>query len=211
MTVPGDPELRADVVDLVFGLRGSGLLGEHAVCLRDELRRRLPWLAAEMRAGVLGLAGLSAGDGGHYLTARTRLALRLPRDRVAEARMLVGQQLDLAGCIVGIERVGERELWPARVLYSALVCHDMADETGFLAESRRQIESKGFRHAALICGKARHMDGGDGEIIGFSLMVHGLAPDESLRLQTEGLGRGQQCGCGIFVPHKSIAAVGGEN
>jgi hypothetical protein len=41
----------------------------------------------------------------------------------------------------------------------------------------------------------------------FSLMLHALPPDQSLRLQHHGLGVHRLLGCGIFVPHKSAAAV----
>jgi len=42
----------------------------------------------------------------------------------------------------------------------------------------------------------------------FSLMLHALPEEQSLRLQRCGLGPHRLLGCGIFVPHKSAAAVG---
>jgi CRISPR-associated protein Cas6 len=48
----------------------------------------------------------------------------------------------------------------------------------------------------------------DAEIVGFSLMLHALAPEDSLRMQAAGLGTARHLGCGIFVPHKSAGAVG---
>jgi CRISPR-associated protein Cas6 len=45
------------------------------------------------------------------------------------------------------------------------------------------------------------------EIAGFSVVLHGLAPEGSLRMQSEGMGGDRVLGCGIFVPYKSIAAV----
>jgi hypothetical protein len=38
-------------------------------------------------------------------------------------------------------------------------------------------------------------------------MLHALSPEQSLRLQQHGLGPQRLLGCGIFVPHKSAAAV----
>ena len=40
-----------------------------------------------------------------------------------------------------------------------------------------------------------------------SLMIADLKPDESVRLQKQGIGEGRNLGCGIFVPHKGIDAV----
>ncbi len=37
-------------------------------------------------------------------------------------------------------------------------------------------------------------------IVGFALLVEGLRPDESLRLQEVGLGGRRHLGCGVFVP-----------
>ncbi len=45
------------------------------------------------------------------------------------------------------------------------------------------------------------------EIAGFSVVLHGVKPADSLRLQFEGMGGERGLGWGIFVPHKSIAAV----
>jgi hypothetical protein len=39
-------------------------------------------------------------------------------------------------------------------------------------------------------------------------MLHGLKRAESVAIQESGLGLHRLLGCGLFVPHKSIAAVG---
>ena len=40
-----------------------------------------------------------------------------------------------------------------------------------------------------------------------SLMLAELQPEESIRLQEDGLGPLRHMGCGIFIPHKGIEAV----
>jgi len=47
-----------------------------------------------------------------------------------------------------------------------------------------------------------------GGLRGYSLMLDGLSAADSLRLQETGIGRHRRLGCGVFVPHKSAAAVG---
>ena len=42
---------------------------------------------------------------------------------------------------------------------------------------------------------------------GFSVLLHGMTPELSLRLQERGLGELRLQGCGIVVPYKSVAAV----
>lgn len=205
MSAPVD-ELRAEAVDLIFALRGRAVMADYAERLRLELRRCLPWLDDDELAGVHPLGGLSEGEGERYLSGRSKLTLRLPRGRVEQAQALVGRQLDLGG-LAEVGRASVRELWPAAVLYSSFVSYGTADEAAFMAECRRDVGGLGFRNVRLICGMARR-SGGGAEVFGFSLMVHNLEADESLRLQSAGLGVERQRGCGIFVPHKSIAAVG---
>jgi len=38
-------------------------------------------------------------------------------------------------------------------------------------------------------------------------MVADLEPEQSVRLQQIGIGPGRTIGCGLFIPHKGIAAV----
>ena len=47
-----------------------------------------------------------------------------------------------------------------------------------------------------------------GEVHGFALMLLGLKRAESVAIQESGLGSHRLLGCGLFIPHKSIAAVG---
>ncbi|MFI4931427.1 MAG: type I-MYXAN CRISPR-associated protein Cas6/Cmx6, partial [Burkholderiales bacterium] len=59
------------------------------------------------------------------------------------------------------------------------------------------------------CGR-RQQIGAPGRVItGFSLMLHGLSAADSLRVQRAGVGPHRMLGGGIFVPHRSAAAVGG--
>ncbi len=42
-------------------------------------------------------------------------------------------------------------------------------------------------------------------------MVADLTVEESITLQQRGLGAGRKLGCGLFIPHKAIAAMKAEN
>jgi CRISPR-associated protein Cas6 len=196
-----------DVVDIVFGLRGRVVDLDHADRLWRGLHLRMPWLDGEEGAGVHPLAGVSRGDGEMYLTRRARLTLRLPRHRGDDARMLVGARLDLGGEVEVADETTVRPLAPAKVLYSPFVTMGETDEGRFLAACREQLAAAGIV-GDLVCGKARQATGEYGGWSGFSLMVHGLGAEESLRLQRQGLGGERKRGCGIFVPHKAVAAVG---
>lgn len=39
------------------------------------------------------------------------------------------------------------------------------------------------------------------EVVGYELVIEGLTADESVAIQTTGLGGRRHMGCGVFVPH----------
>jgi CRISPR-associated protein Cas6 len=192
-----------DVVDLVFGLRGRAIALDYADRLWRELSERMPWLAEDDSVGVHPLAGVSRGSTETYLTRRARLSLRLRRELCDAAGALVGAMLDLGGEVEVVGAPSIRMLQSSAVLYSPFVVIGISDEVQFLTACGEQIAGMGVG-GQLIAGRAR---GGEGGRQGYSLMIHGLKPEHSLHVQRMGLGNERQRGCGIFVPHKSLAAV----
>jgi len=196
----------SDAIDMVFSLSGSALRPDYALPLWQSLRAILPWLIAEPSAGILPIAGASAGKGILYLSHRAHLTLRLPQRRVADAYALSGLQMDLGGGItIGDARL--RALSPSPAQYSPCVAMGCSGEEEFLAACATRLDEIGVS-GSLICGRAQARSGEGGEIRGFSLMLHGLTAEHSLRIQQLGLGEARKLGCGIFVPHKTATAVG---
>ncbi len=198
----------AEVVDLAFALAGGGVPEDYADPLWQALAAALPWLAADEAVGVHPLARISPAAGRCYLSNHTRLTLRLAAHQVEPARALCGMRLELDEAL----EVGEaklRPLAPAKVMYSPFVAVGIGDEAAFLAECRRQMAALGVE-AQLVVGKAQAMRAEGVAVHGFSLMLHGLRAEDSLRLQRAGLGMQRKRGCGIFLQHRSVAPVGGD-
>ena len=201
-------EASTRMVDVVFALQEATLGDDHASALSAAIRRALPWLDDEPEAGILPLSGLARGDGVRFVGRRSRLALRLPIGRCASADALAGVRLDLDGVGLQLGASSVRPLFPARgVVYSHFVSVGVDDEVEFLARCTSLLAARGLK-PQLISGKARELRTADGSVRGFSLMLHGLAAAESLAVQEAGLGGHRALGCGLFVPHKSVAAVG---
>jgi hypothetical protein len=85
------------------------------------------------------------------------------------------------------------------------------EEADFLAAVQAELAALGVP-GQPICGK-RHQIRGAADasappLAGYSLMLHGLAPAPARRLLEAGLGTHRHLGCGIFVAHRSAAAVG---
>ncbi len=195
-----------DSLDFAFTVAGDALDREYPYALFRALAQALPWLTEEPLAGVHPMRGLTACADRMLVGGRARLTLRLPAERAEDCATLQGARLELPAPLE-IGRVTQRELLPYPVLHSRLVVVGSEDEIDFVARIERAIEELGIE-AEVIVGRR-------GEVVierrreaGFSLMLHGLSPEESLRAQRQGIGRHRMLGCGLFVPHKSIAAVG---
>ncbi len=197
-----------EMVDVVFELEAGTIAVDHADALAGALRRALPWLDEEPRAGILPLSGLGRGDGRHFVGRRSRLVIRMPNRRSASADSLCGRTLDLGGEPLGIGRSSLRPLLPVtEVVYSHFVSFDTADEIEFLDACRAELAARQIG-GEPVTGRARRMKTATGEVHGFALMLHGLKRADSVSIQESGLGRHRLLGCGLFVPHKSIVAVG---
>jgi CRISPR-associated protein Cas6 len=195
------------MVDVVFPLAGHSLPRDHAQALQQALTEALPWLSEEPLAGIHPVK-LVAGTGNQALLShRTRLLLRMPRARVAAAHALTGQTLEVGGCTLQLGAPHLRELLPHATLYAPAVAAPGADEATFMQGVAGQLQALAVR-SQTVCGKRGSQLAQGQTITLFSLMLHGLSLADSLRLQEHGLGPHRLLGCGIFVPHKSAAAVG---
>ena len=198
------------MVDVVFSLAEGSFPDDHADALSLAVRRALPWFDDEPEAGILPLSGVAHGNNGVcFVGRRSRLALRLPMHRSASADSLAGTRFDLDGSWLTLGKSSMRPLLPARgVVYSHLVSVGTGDEIEFLALCRALLAERGLK-PQLISGKAHELRTAQGVVRGFSLMLHGLGAAESLAVQESGLGTHRALGCGLFIPHKSVVAVGG--
>lgn len=201
-------EASSVMVDVVFALADATLEDDHASALSAAVRRLLPWFDEEPEAGILPLTGLARGNNVRYIGRRSRLVLRLPIHRSACADLLAGARIDLDGVVLEVGIGSVRPLLPARgVVYSHFVSVGTDEEAEFLARCESLLAARGLK-PQLITGKPRELRTANGMVRGFSLMLHGLGNADSLAMQETGLGEHRALGCGIFVPHKSVVAVG---
>ena len=191
------------VVDVCFEVRCERLPQDYGYSLFRALADRLDWLEKDASAGVHPLHGTAAAADELFLGRRARLMLRLSPERAEQALELSGARLALgSGLEIGPGRL--RELMPFATVYSHFVSTGTADEAEFLGHAAAQLKAAGLPES-MITGKAHAASTPEGTVRGFSLLLHGLTPKQSLAVQESGLGEGRKLGCGIFVPHKAIA------
>lgn len=196
----------ASVVDVVFGLAGKTLPVEHAYVLWRAVGSWLPWLEGESTAGIHRLRTAPTGYGVVLLANRAKLTLRVPERRLGETLALAGKTLDVGGSGLAVGTGVARPLSPWATLHAQQVVAGAAGEAAFQDEVAEWLHGRGVA-CQFITGRRRAVTVGEREIVGFSVVLHGLTPDASLKMQSEGMGSDRALGCGIFVPHKSIAAV----
>lgn len=194
-----------NVIDIAFVIDGGQLPPEHARALAEALEQALPWASDSATLGVHPLK-LARGGGQALLSGRTRLTLRVPRERAEAVVGLAGGELPLPGGSLRLGAAQARELLPWGTLYAHCVsAGDSVDELAFLQAAQTELQALGIR-GRVICGLPRR--GADGALQGYGVMVDQLSATDSVTLQCHGLGAGRRVGLGLFVPHKSAAAVG---
>ncbi len=203
-----DPQTRFSevAVDVVFPLEGATLARDHAQALQLALCAQWPWLLTDALAGVHAIKLVSGTETQGMLSRRARLLLRVTTQRAAELMALPGLDLNVQGHPLHLGAPHLRELQPHATLYAYKIAADSADEVALMAAVTQELAALAIG-GERVCGKRQHMLVAGREVDTFSLMLHALAPEQSLRLQQHGVGPHRLLGCGIFVPHKSAAAV----
>ena len=199
-------ESTASVRDAQFDLIGLELPEDHGQVLYEALLAYLPWLKDTPGAGIHPIHGAASGHGSLVINRRGKLVLRLPITRLPDALVLSGKSMDLGLGPIKIGGLKEKPLLPFGYLYSPFVDMGTTDEAVFLAEVRARLDELGVQ-AGLIPGKQRKMHTPEGEVGGFSLMLHDVSLAHSIAVQEGAIGHNRLRGCGIFVPHKSIKEV----
>jgi CRISPR-associated protein Cas6 len=210
------------VVDLDLPVRGDTIPADHGYAFFAAICRVLPSLHADTSVGIHPVRGRLVGHRQLALTPDSRLTLRLPASRIAEALPLAGQRLDLDGAQLALGLPSIRPLVPATTLASRLVVIKGFTEPGpFLEAARRQADALGL--GARLALVARANDGSlegvtsrdagepirrtlrirDKTVVGFALAVAELTAEESILVQETGIGGRRRFGCGLFSPLRS--------
>jgi CRISPR-associated protein Cas6 len=201
------PELVSDaVVDLQFDLQGTTIPKDHGYLLFQELSRLLPWLASEEQLGIHHIQGADTGHEELVLNRRVKLVVRAPATRVADLLTLTGQSVKLGKHVLTIGAAKSKQLSRHTPLFAHCVTTGNDDEVAFAADIMRLLDDMHI-DSRFICGKRQTIKTAQGDVHGYSLMLHGLPVQHAIRVQQDGLGGNRKIGCGIFIPHKSLTAL----
>jgi CRISPR-associated protein Cas6 len=200
------PVVDGSVVDVVFPIDGKFLPRDHAQQLGDALCKQWPQLGQAAQVGIHAIKLVSGGAEPAMLSRRAKLLLRVPRTLASHLLACQGISLQIDGQPLQLRQPHTRDLQPHATLYAYHVAAGSADEPAFMADVARELSALGVA-GERVCGKRQQMKLDGGVVNTFSLMLHALTPEQSLRLQHHGIGPHRLFGCGLFIPHKSAAAV----
>lgn len=217
-TAEQDNFVPEDIVDVVYGISCRALPVDHAYALSSAIRTELDWFENEPDAAVHTIHVAASGNGWYrpddatqllYPSRRTKLTLRIPKQRVESARSLIGKTLDVAGNALTINAMSEKLLSDITTIFSRyIVVENAATEMEFLEEVMATLQRMGIRPKKMLCGKETSLSLEQGIITTRSLMIADLTVKDSILLQQKGLGSHRWMGCGIFLPHKDINEIG---
>jgi CRISPR-associated protein Cas6 len=197
-----------EMIDIVFDIGGEMLPASYPFALWAELVRLAPQLAEQRHTGILPLR-LAPNSDGMLLPKRAKLVLRLPESFADQATArLSDQQIKVEGSRLQFGKGKKRLILPYPTIHAQMVA-GVADEVLFMNDIDSQLRELGTS-GNLICGKRHTLTGSQQSIHGFSLVIHDLKPEASLRLQYAGLGGNRQFGCGMFIPYKVISGLSDE-
>jgi CRISPR-associated protein Cas6 len=205
-----------NIVDVAFQLAGDSVPVDHGYRLYSALCAAIPDLHGATWLSVHPLSGTPSDAGTLTIRDQARLFLRLPAERIPDVLPLAGRTIEVAGVRLVLGAPTVSALVPAPCLDARLVILKLTDaphrenqDLGrqaldvaafaerYVAELKRQLTALDIQSAPELCGR-RSLTVSGNRIVGYSVRVSALSADQSLALQTTGLGGKRRMGCGIF-------------
>ena len=162
--------------------------------------------AGRRRDRVAARAGNARQNAELLINHRSRMVLRAAKSRVENLKALSGQTIQLGNARLTFGNMREKPINLHTPLYAHCVTTGGDDEASFNQVVMSELDRLEI-DARFICGRRQTIRLPDGDIYGFSLMLHGISVPDAVRIQETGLGLHRRLGCGIFIPHKSIKAL----
>jgi CRISPR-associated protein Cas6 len=211
-------EVPDNIVDVNFKIKCPHLPLDHAHQLSSAVIRELPWIEEDEFAGIHLIHGAESGNGWIrpsapdeliYPSRRTLFTIRTPKSHVDKVKQLDGKTVQVCDTTIEFSRPSIRKLSKLTTLFARyILAEQIEDEEAFLTEMAEMLKAKNIRPKKMMSGRATTLAFPNEVLLVRSLMVDGIDVIESIQLQEEGLGGGRKFGCGLFLPHKGIDAVG---
>jgi CRISPR-associated protein Cas6 len=195
-------------LELVFQVAGRSIPHHHAYPLYAALCQQAPNLHdTDLRYQMRSLPVLKAKAGKHIgqVPSGAVLRFRVQTQDFPHFLMLTGQTLDVAGHPLCLGSPTVQRLNPGGTLLSHMVTiKGFSEPEPFLQAVQRQLGERGINATPTIPTDShghpqrRILQIKDKQVVGFPVQVSGLTAENSLLLQSVGLGGRSKLGCGYF-------------
>ena len=189
-----------------FPVQGQKLPADHGYLLYAAICQIKPELHETNWLGVEMISGMPFDKGLITLSRNAELRLRIPADKFGEVIWLAGKRLEIEGHTIRLGIPTARPLLPSAKLYSRIVTiRGFMEVPEFLEAANRQLNEMEITAKLDFPQEDRSrfrriLTVKDKKIVGFSLVAHGLSDEDSIKLQSHGIGGRRAMGCGIFNP-----------
>jgi CRISPR-associated protein Cas6 len=192
-----------NAVDVLWPIRNAGRIPlHHQYHLFSAVSRLVPTVHECDKFGLHAIRGRSVGPGVLRLEPTSAVVIRTPPERLGTLLVLSGKKLQLAGASIHLGVPCVRALNPAVLLTSQLVTikgYQEADE--MMTGVRRQLDALSvLASVEILIGTRRIVRVKQQTIVGFRVSLNGVSDEESLCVQTNGIGGRRHLGCGLFSP-----------
>ena len=200
-----------NIINLSFPVTGTELPADQNYRLYAAICRKFPQLHDLEGLAIDTIAGIPDKQGKIALTSGSRLLMRLPVEAIAQVYPLAGQTLTIDDATIQLGNPELQTLQPVDSLKARLVTiKGYTEPEPFLGAAQRQLQALGIEANLGIRANQEgepkrltlkiHKPKRSYTIVGFSVVVSDLDPEDSIQLQVKGLGGKRRMGCGVFSP-----------
>jgi len=202
------------IVDVSFKVNCKKIAADHAYDLYQAVTHLIPKINDVNNLDIHSVYGAESGAGWErpeteiYLSKRTRFCIRTPIEFADELFKLNEKTLNIGKYEMKLSKPNIKKLIITDTLFCrAVVFKNYSDENIFLKNVNDFLKSIDINIKKMLCGKEHIIKTPNGNLVGKTLLITDLEKKDSIKIQEIGIGVGKLYGCGIFLPHKSIAPV----
>tara|TARA_S200000501_G_scaffold178203_1_gene167848 strand:+ start:7137 stop:7817 length:681 start_codon:yes stop_codon:yes gene_type:complete len=202
------------IVDVSFKVNCKKIAADHSYNLFEAILGEFPKIEEIDNLAIHSVYGAESGAGWErpeteiYLSKRTRFCIRTPVEHAEEFFNLDKKILKVGKYEMQLTKPTIKNLVITDTLFCrSVVVENNKNEEEFLKDIHSSLKLMGVNVKKMLCGKEHLIQTPNRALIGKTLLITDLEKDDSIKIQQLGIGIGKLFGCGIFLPHKSIAAV----
>ncbi len=192
------------VMEVTFPVISGMLLSSlHGYPLYSAVKKKLPWIGNCSLISISSIEGRRNGKGLIETQEFSRLRIRAPLSQASQFYSLAGQTLSVGQGQISLKVPTIAPLSPKSTLQARIVIIHLSEERElvpkeeFMTAATRQLVKNGISGQIKVLAR-KVLSIKNKKIPGYRVEVSGLSDDDSLKLQTLGLGGKKKMGAGYF-------------